>query len=292
MRIGEARLQPVIELDEFPAPLALFGSDLEVATLASRAAWLFPQFVDRDSATCRLSQHAWLIELAGTRILVDPCVGEGRHRPDIPFYHMIASPMLDRLAALGCAPEDVDYVFCTHLHVDHVGWNTRRVDGRYVPTFPNARYLFSRAEDAYWRRDLDGGLGPEDGFNAGIYRECVQPVIAAGLADLIEDGAQVVPGLRLIDAPGHTVGHMAGVLESGGEGAVLAGDAIHHPIQALFPEADIGHFGSALTWATRRRLLDLCADRDYWLAPAHFRAPHVCKVRRTGDGYDLVWPAG
>ena len=289
MRIGQATLRPVLESVEFSVPLQAFISDIGPADIAPHADWLYPQHLHPDTGHCRMSLHAWLIEANGKRILVDPCVGHQRHRPTVPIFHMLDSPFLERLAALGVAPEQIDYVFCTHLHVDHVGWNTRLHDGSHVPTFPNARYLFSRAEDDYWRSDMQGGLGAADVFNAGVYAECVQPVIAAGLADRIDAGTRIADCLTLIDAPGHTIGHLAGLLESAGEGAVLAGDAVHHPLQVVFPKGEVSAYDPAQALATRRRLYDLCVNKDYWLAPAHFRAPHLCKLRKEGESYRVEW---
>ena len=288
MRIGHIVMRPVVEIDEIRMPPRTFISDITAAEIAAHADMLCPQFIDEQDNSCRLSQHAWLIEVEGKKILVDPCVGHQRHRPALPFYHLIDSPLIDRLEALGAPPESIDYVFCTHLHLDHVGWNTRLQDGRYVPTFPNARYLFSSAEDRYWRREMTGELTSE-AFNAGVYAECIEPVLAAGLADLVEPGMRIADCLTLIDAAGHTIGHMAGILESAGAGAVLAGDAIHHPIQVLFPERRVHAFDEDKALATRLHLLDLCAEKDYWLAPAHFRAPHACKIRKADGCYAMLW---
>ncbi len=290
MRIGEAVMRPVVEIDRLTLPPQMFFDDITPADAAPHMDWLHPRFYDRGTHQCYLSQHAWLIEVGGKRILVDPCVGHQRHRPALSFYDMLDSPFLERLSALGVEPESIDYVFCTHLHLDHVGWNTRLQDGRWVPTFPNARYIFSRADDAFWRADAAGQPGEALAFNAGVYDECIRPVIAAGLVDLVEAGARIAGCITLIDAPGHTIGHMAGLLESGGAGAVLAGDALHHPLQAVYPDRPIHADNREQARLSRHLLLGLCADRDYWLAPAHFCAPHVCKVRREGAGYRIEWP--
>jgi glyoxylase-like metal-dependent hydrolase (beta-lactamase superfamily II) len=164
------------------------------------------------------------------------------------------------------------------------------VDGCYVPTFPNARYLLPRAEDDFWKLDLEGKLPGIHAFNTGIYVECVLPVIEAGLADFVEEGDAVAGCMRLIDTPGHTPGHMGGVLESGGEGAVLCGDAIHHPIHVIHPERAGPQFDSDQAGRSRRMILDLCAETDYWLAPGHFQPPHVCKVRNASEGCRIDWP--
>ncbi|MCB2079494.1 MAG: MBL fold metallo-hydrolase [Novosphingobium sp.] len=290
MQIGEATMRPVIEQERVAFPATVCMTELTADDIAPHASWLHPHHIDPASGDLQMSHHAWLLEVNGKRIVVDPCVGNGRHRPGVAAYDMLDTPWLERLKVLGAAPESIDYVFCTHLHVDHVGWNVRAKDGRMVPTFPNARYLIPRVENEFWSLDLKGELPGFHVFNSGIYAECILPVIEAGLADFVEEGALIAECLRLIDAAGHTPGHMAAVLESVGEGAVLCGDAIHHPIQVLYPERDGPQYDSPQAGRTRRKLLDLCADRDYWLAPGHFMAPHVCKVRREGAGYAMEWP--
>lgn len=290
MRVGSAILHPIIEFEALEFPPETFLEDYKPADLDPHADWLCPHHFNPQAGTCILSQHAWLIEVDGARILVDPCVGDQRNRPETPWYHRQHSPMLERLEAMGAPPESIDIVFCTHLHLDHVGWNTRLSDGRWVPTFPNARYIFSPVENEYWRRDLNGELLEWEKFNVGVYAECVLPVIEAGLADMAGPGARIGGCITLLDAAGHTAGHMAGVLESLGQGVVLAGDAIHHPLQVLYPDRPVAATDPVAAHATRHRLLTLCAEKDYWLAPGHFRAPHVCKVRRTGEGYVMDWP--
>jgi glyoxylase-like metal-dependent hydrolase (beta-lactamase superfamily II) len=290
MRIGDAVMRPVVEQEAVLFPPQMCFSDYTAEDLQPHAHWLCPHHVDSASGWVKMSHHAWLIEINGKRILVDPCVGNGRSRPEMPFYDRLETPWLERLAVLGATPESIDYVFCTHLHVDHVGWNTRLVDGRMVPTFPNARYLIPRVENAFWSLDLEGKLPGFEVFNTGIYAECVLPVIEAGQADLVGEGHRIAECISLIDAPGHTIGHMAGVLESAGEGAVLCGDAIHHPLEVLYPHRHTVQHDAVRNEASVRMLLDLCAAKDYWLAPQHFMAPHICKVRKQGGAYQMEWP--
>jgi len=292
MHVGEARMRPVVEQASVEFPPGVCYDDAAPADYADDASWLYPRFINPDNQLLKFSHHAWLIEAGGKRILVDPCVGNFRDRPGADFYHMLDTPWLERLAALGAEPESIDYVFCTHLHVDHVGWNTRLEDGRYVPTFPNARYLLPRAEDEFWKLDLEGKLPGFHVFNSGIYAECVLPVIEAGLADFVEEGDAVAGCMRLIDTPGHTIGHMGGVLESAGDGAVLCGDAIHHPIHVIHPDRPGPQHDWEQAGRTRRMILELCADTGYWLAPGHFQPPHVCKIRRDGERYRMDWPSG
>lgn len=289
MRIGQATMRPVVEQEAVLFPPTMCFLDYTPADLEPYADELCPRHVDPESGQVKMSHHAWLIEANGKRILVDPCVGNGRSRPGMPFYDMLDIPWLERLGALGAHPESIDYVFCTHLHVDHVGWNTRLVDGRMVPTFPNARYLLPRVENDFWRLDLEGKLPGFEVFNTGVYAECVLPVIEAGLAELVDAGHRIAGCISLVDAPGHTIGHMAGILESAGEGAVLCGDAIHHPLEVLYPHRHGPQRDPVQAEASLRMLLDLCATKDYWLAPQHFMPPHVCKIRQQGGAYRMEW---
>jgi glyoxylase-like metal-dependent hydrolase (beta-lactamase superfamily II) len=290
LQVGDAVMRPIFEIDEIRMPFETFLDNTTADEIRRCAQSLMPHYIDPESYACRLSQHAWLIEANGSRIVVDPCVGHQRHRPALPFYHQISSPLLDNLRNVGVQPEDVDFVFCTHLHLDHVGWNTRLDDGRYVPTFPNARYLFSAAEEAYWRRDLTGELSEEDAYyNGGVFVECILPIQQAGLAQLAKAGTRIAECLTIIDTPGHTIGHLAGLLESRGEGAVLAGDAIHHPLQVVFHDRPSHAYDVAQAHASRIKLLELCADKGYWLAPAHFRAPHVCRIAKENGRFRLQW---
>lgn len=289
MHIGSVTMRAIVEIDALETPPEFFVGDITPEEAARHGQALGPRFFDMDRGLCRVSQHAWLIEADGCRILVDPCVGHQRNRPSMPMFHQIDSPLLDRLALLGVAPESIDYVFCTHLHLDHVGWNTRLQDGRFVPTFPNARYLFSRTENDYWHSQKSQML-PGEEYNAGVYAECIEPVIEAGLATYAEPGVRLANCLTLIEAPGHTIGHMAGLLESEGEGVVLAGDIVHHPLQVILPERPFLAYDQQQAIATRLDLLNLCALRDYWLAPAHFCAPHACKIRKNESGYEMIWP--
>jgi len=292
MKIGTAQMRPVVETAITPFASSSFLNELSADDIAPHAEWLNRGHIVRQTGELILSHHSWLVEVNGKRILIDPCVGNGRNRPLLPVYHQLDTPWIQRLEALGTTPEEIDYVFCTHLHVDHVGWNTHLVNGRWVPTFPNARYLLPRGENDYWRRDLDGLLKRAEAFNMGIYAECVQPVIEAGLADMVDAGHRCADALRLIDAPGHTAGHMGAVLESSGEGAVFCGDAIHHPLQVIYPDRAGFAFNPQQACSTRRMLLDLCIDKDYWLAPGHFIAPHVCKISRNGESYAMHWAEG
>jgi glyoxylase-like metal-dependent hydrolase (beta-lactamase superfamily II) len=213
-------------------------------------------------------------------VVVDPCVGNGRPLPDFPLFDRLDTPFIERFAATGIKPEDVAAVFCTHLHSDHCGWNTVLRDGRYVPTFPKARYFMAQREFDRWdSRRPDYSSVPA---NDGVFERSVLPVLEAGLAELIEGGHRISPSLEAEAAHGHTLGHTALHLRSAGREAWFTGDAFHHPIELIHPEIDAGTCDDfAQTLPTRRRLVQQLVDSGGLVIPAHFAEPHVGFVREV-----------
>lgn len=238
------------------------------------------------SAKVMSSMHSWLVRTGDHTILIDTGCGNHKRRalPLFQRFHMLDLPFLANLAALGVQPDDVDLVICTHLHVDHVGWNTQLVDGRWIPTFPKARYIFGRAEFDHWRAPEAGlALMPENG---DVIADSVMPVVEAGQAEFIGDGDRILPGLEVEAAPGHTAGQLMVKLTSGTEAMVFSGDCIHQPMQVYRPDWNSRFCeDAAVARATRRRLLEYCADRRALIMPAHFGAPHTGFVQRAGSGW-------
>lgn len=229
----------------------------------------------------RLSSHALLVDAPGLRLVVDTCVGNDRAREFI-CAEPLRTDFLDRMRTLGWAPESVEAVLCTHLHVDHVGWNTRLVDGVFTPTFPNARYCFARAEFEHF-------MSAPAGEAAVVAADSIAPIIKAGLAHLVEPTHRFTPEISLLPTPGHTIGHVSVLIESDGERAVITGDAIHHPCQMAHPDwLTPWEFDRAQALATRRALLDDLADRGTRLIGTHFPAPTAGWVTRAGDVYAFV----
>ena len=227
-----------------------------------------------------------LILLNGRTILVDTCVGEAKERPELTAFHQRrGSGFLQRLAAAGGRAEDIDTVFCTHLHVDHVGWNTQKADGRWLPTFPHARYLFGRLELADWMARRAAGTPPP--FHLASLDDSVIPIVEAGLADLVDDGFELAPELVLTQLPGHTAGQMGLRIDRDDCRAIFCGDAIHSPVQLLQPDISTASCvdGQAAA-ATRRALLKEATESGRVVAPAHFRGRRFCRVRRQGAGFD------
>lgn len=286
MKIGTISAHPILEIDclQFPYTMLLDTQDHEA--MQRQEGWNRPEHVDPASGHLRLSTHSWLLDTGKHRILVDPCVGNYKPRRVFEAYNMLDTPYLDRLRGAGAQPEDIDFVFCTHLHVDHCGWNTQLVDGEWVPTFPNARYLFSQRDHDYWKvRDtLETANETHLEVNVGVFADSVQPVIAAGQAMLLEGAMTIADCLHIEPGYGHTVGHLIATLRSQGDGALFAGDALHHPVQIYHPDWNTN--SSALpeeARKTRRYLLSKCADENLWLAAAHFMAPHMLRIVRDGN---------
>lgn len=222
-KVGDIKVTKVVE-HELPIPLNGLLEE-PPADAAEKYPWLAPDFLDAEG-NALLSIHGLVIDTGERRILVDTCVGENRE--DLPLPPPGVN-FISALAAAGYTIDDIDTILCTHLHFDHVGWNTHLVDGAWVPTFPNARYLFARIEWEHWQVTEGGYINVND---------TVRPVVEVGLADLVETDHVVCEQVRLVPTPGHTPGHVSVVIESGSERAVITGDMAHHPIQ--FAEPDLG----------------------------------------------------
>lgn len=273
-RLGTAEVHRVEEIS-LPHPIAMFGASDEL--LEREAHWLKPNWMDADG-NWQMFVQSWIVIVDDRVVVVDPCVGNGRSLPAFPIFENLDTPFIERFCATGVRPEDVDAVFCTHLHSDHCGWNTMLRDGRYVPTFPKARYYMSQREIERWDPRLPGYRHVPE--NAGIFENSVLPILEAGLAERIGDRHAISPSLEAELANGHTLGHTALHLTSGGRNACFAGDAFHHPLELIYPELD-EHTPEdyALTVATRKRLIDRFIELETLVIPAHFAAPHAGYVR-------------
>ncbi|GAA5061674.1 glyoxylase-like metal-dependent hydrolase (beta-lactamase superfamily II) [Thermocatellispora tengchongensis] len=244
--------------------------------------WLRPDFADADGVL-RLTTHSFAVTAGGLRVLVDTGIGNGKTRAN-PAWHDLDTPYLSRLAAAGHAPEDIDLVVLTHLHTDHVGWNTRADGTGWTPTFPNARYVTARAEWDYWASaDLDEP-------RRAMFRDSVHPIRDAGLLDLADvppQGVELAPGVRLLPTPGHTPGHVAVALGDGA--AVITGDCVHHPVQLRHPAiTSCVDIDPRQAVESRRRLLASLAGTGTLLLGSHFPAPTGGLVERDGESFRLV----
>jgi glyoxylase-like metal-dependent hydrolase (beta-lactamase superfamily II) len=227
-----------------------------------------------------MSIHALIVETPDRRIIVDTCLGNDKQRA-IPGWHMRTGPFLDDIAAAGYPRESIDTVLCTHLHVDHVGWNTMLVDGKWVPTFPKARYLIGRKEFDHWQ-----GHGPANARGDDPFSDSVKPVFDAGLVDFVESDHAICPEIRLEPTPGHTPGHVSVRISSKGEEGLITGDVMHHPCQMAHPEwASAADSDADRARITRLSLLDRCAGAPLLVIGTHFAGPTAGRVVRDGRVY-------
>ncbi len=265
--------------------------NIERRMLQEQWAWLVPDFYYPDLDRLRTSVHSWVVQTGRHNVLIDACVGNHKHRPAVESFHMRNAPWLERLATVGLRPEDIDVVFCTHLHADHIGWNTRLQNGRWVPTFTKARYLFGRTEFSRWD-DRRPDYQPT-ALNEGAFEDSILPVLEAGLVELIDDGHEIEPGLCVEASPGHTPGHACARLRVGDQEALFTGDILHHPIQVHYPEVcSVFDDDSQQALRTRQRILEASVDRDTRLFPTHFAQPSACRVISGPNGrFAIDWAA-
>ena len=267
---GSATVSRVIDLDPFALPLTFLFPNATIEALAPERDTLAGTHVDWPNAAILLAVQSHLIRFAGKMILIDACVGEHKPRPVRPEWHQRkATSYLARLAAAGCTPDDVDIVMCTHLHADHVGWNTRLESGHWVPTFKKARYLMNQIEIDY--RAGEAAARPE--ADHGSFKDSVLPVIERGLFKAVAAGDEIVDGGRILALPGHAPGQIGLELAADtNERLVFCGDAIHSPVQVFQPgwSSAFCH-NSALAITTRRALLERAAAENLRLLPGHLR---------------------
>ncbi|MFH9412624.1 MBL fold metallo-hydrolase [Streptomyces rochei] len=281
--VGDTTVHRIDEILLPPAtgPWLLPGATPEVVT---RQDWLRPDFAD-DDGVLRLGSHSFALTTGGLRVVVDTGIGNGKTRAN-PAWHDLRTDYPLRLTAAGFPPDTVDLVILTHLHTDHVGWNTTRTDDGWVPTFPNARYVVSRAERDFW-----AGYAMDEPRRQ-MFRDSVHPVEDAGLLDAVEvpaEGTDLAPGLRLLPTPGHTPGHVAVRVGGPGGGALVTGDCVHHPVQLAHPElGSCVDIDPALAASTRRSLLASLAGTDTLVLGTHFPPPTAGRVVAAGDAYRLA----
>jgi glyoxylase-like metal-dependent hydrolase (beta-lactamase superfamily II) len=278
-QVGGIKVVKVVE-DQDVWPGSRLMDEMTPDNVLREAQWLVPTFAN-ERGRVLMSFHALLLESAGMRILVDTCVGNDKPRAN-PLYDRKHTNFLIDLEAAGYPPESIDRVICTHLHIDHIGWNTVQKDGRWVPTFPRARYLFNREEVEHWTR-----LGEEGNVPVRTQMEdSVRPVIDAGLVDFVPYGASITPEVSIMGTPGHTPGHMSVRLQSQGRHALISGDLLHHPIQCAHPEWKCRFdTDQDQACATRWSFLRECAESKVLLFGTHFLTPSAGRVERRGEAF-------
>lgn len=221
-RVGDVTVTKIVEIESTGGTRFILPQ--AAPDVVKEIGWLIPRYATPEGKL-RMSIHALVVETPSRRIVVDTCLGNGKQNRHIPVWNNLDTPFLFKLKEAGYAPETIDTVLCTHLHVDHVGWNTRLSGNEWVPTFPNARYLFGKTEFDFWR-DFE-----ESAEQRAVFADSIQPVVAAGLADLIPGNHQVCEEISTLPTPGHSPGHLSVRIRSRNEEAMLLGDVAHHPCQ-------------------------------------------------------------
>jgi glyoxylase-like metal-dependent hydrolase (beta-lactamase superfamily II) len=282
-RVGDFEVHRIAEFEgAFIAPEVFFpGFDPEV--LRANPDMAGPRLIDPASGKLVFSFHCFVVKTAHHTILIDSCLGNDKERPTRPQFHRLQTPFLAELAQAGVRAEDVDYVMCTHLHWDHVGWNTRLENGRWVPTFPNARYVMARREFEHWKAVQERG---EDSPHRLAFEDSVLPVVRTGQAVLVDDDYALEDGLWFESAPGHTPGNVVIHARCGNDRAVFLGDVLHHQLQLAKPEwSTLACSDPELSRSTRMRLIEEYAEAGTRLLPAHFPAPTTGRIVRRGAAY-------
>ena len=277
-QIGDIKITRIVELEVTGGSLFILPDATRDAALPIR--WLAPHFMD-EKGNLTMSIHALVLETGGRCILVDTCLGNDKKR-DLPGWNMRQGPFLEDLASAGYPRESIDQVLCTHLHVDHVGWNTMLVDGKWIPTFPNARYLMGREEWAHWDKQA------MEGQYKAVIDDSVRPIVEADLVDLVETTHALSPEISLVPTPGHTPGHVSVRIVSKGEEALITGDFLHHPCQMARPDwCSPADSDSAQALATRLAMFEKLADRPILVIGTHFATPTAGHLVRDGEAYRL-----
>ena len=280
---GDLTIHRIVESTGPIMPVQQMLPDLTDEMLAENRAWLAPAALTQDDRPILVFQ-SYVVRTPHHNILIDSCVGNGKTLPHMPDWHQLQGRQYEHaLQATGLRFEDIDYVFCTHLHADHVGWNTRLVNGKWAPTFPNARYVFSAAEVRHWETAFAQA-------QIAVFQESVLPVLEAGRADLVADNAAIGDHVRLLPTPGHTPHHVAVLLGKGRDEAAFAGDVLHSPLQWRYPDLHsiIDRNGAAAAAVSRRNFLEQFAETATLCCFAHTPAPSAGLVRRLGTGFTCV----
>jgi glyoxylase-like metal-dependent hydrolase (beta-lactamase superfamily II) len=277
---GGLTIHRIIEQETTFLPALEMLPALSPERLAENRAWMRRSSALDAEDGLILCFQSYIVETPHHTILVDSCIGNDKPRPTRPKWNMKTDDTFLRgLAGAGFSPDDIDFVMCTHLHVDHVGWNTRLENGRWVPTFPNARYVFARNEFDYWTEQNAKAAVPPFG-------DSVLPVVEAGMADIVREDFQIGDYARILPTPGHTPGHVAFTFGKDSDDAVISGDLMHSPLQARYPELSMKFdVDQARAATTRREFLERYCETETLCCTAHFPSPSAGKIQRWGDGF-------
>jgi glyoxylase-like metal-dependent hydrolase (beta-lactamase superfamily II) len=278
--VGDLTIHRIIEQETTFLPALEMLPGLTPEVLAENRSWMREASAIDVSDVLILCFQSYIVKTPHHTILVDSCIGNDKPRPLRPKWNMKADTTYMRgLATAGFSVDDIDYVMCTHLHVDHVGWNTRLEGDRWVPTFPNARYIFGKSEFDYWTEQHAKTPVPP-------FADSVLPVVEAKRAEIVRDDYEIGDHVRILATPGHTPGHVAFTFGRGKDSAVVSGDLMHSPLQARYPELSAKFdVDQAQAAATRRSFLERYCDTDTLCCTAHFPSPSAGRIQRWGEGF-------
>ena len=285
IKVGEITIHRVVEQEApFFAALEFFPT-LTPELLEENLSWLQPKYIDPATGKLVLCVQSYIVRTPHHNILINSCVGNHKPRPTRPFWNMLDSDRYEKnLAATGLGVGDIDYVMCTHLHTDHVGWNTRLENGRWVPTFPKAKYLFADRELAHWTEQEE-----KDPANHPWITDSVLPIMAARRAEVVKSDHRLNELVELIPTPGHTIDHYSVHVGKAGQDALITGDMIHSPLQARYPELGMrADYDSRQAGESRRKVFDRFCDSATLMCMAHFPSPSMGRLARWEEGYKFT----
>lgn len=282
IQIGDITIHRVIEQEApFFDPLTFFPT-LKKEVWEENLTWLKPRYVDPQTGKLMLCIQSYLVQTPHHNILIDSCVGNHKPRPTRPFWNMMNTDRFEKgLAATGLGVGDIDFVMCTHLHTDHVGWNTRLDNGRWVPTFPKAKYVFADRELAHWTQ-----RHKENPETYPWITDSVLPIVEAKRTEMVKSDHALNDLVQLIPTPGHSFDHYSVQVGKRGQDALITGDMIHSPIQARYPELGMmADFDSKQAGESRRKIFGRFCDTSTLMCTAHFPSPSTGRVTRWDDGF-------
>ena len=279
--MGDITIHRVVEQEQPVFVAKEFFPSLSPELMQENLSWLTPKFIDA-SGNLVLCIQSYVVKTPQHTILIDTCVGNHKERPTRPFWHQLTSDRYEKnLAAAGVGVGDIDYVMCTHLHPDHVGWNTRLDNGRWVPTFPKAKYLFADRELEFWaQKEKDNPAG------FPWITDSVLPIVQAKRVELVKSDHRLNELIELIPTPGHSIDHFSVLAGKAGQDAFFTGDMIHSPIQARYPELGMfADYDSKQAGVSRRTVLERFCDTSTLMCMAHFPSPSMGRIARWGEGF-------
>ena len=291
LKLGDYSVGRIAELEfpAFPAREFLPAATDEIVAEAKR---LLPGRITHDGKVV-MSFHSFVLRTGRHTILIDTCCGADKPRPGREQFNTGKKDFIGGLAALGVKPEEVTHVMCTHLHWDHVGWNTRLLNGQWVPTFPNARYVMAKREYDHWNGVYEKARGKTDNIHAMSFEDSVLPIMRAEKAVLVADDYELDHGISLEPCHGHSPGHVVVNVAAGGQKGVFIGDVIHHPMQILFPSLSCrADFDMDASRVSRTALIEKHADAGTIVMPQHFATPSCGRIRRQGESFSFDFVQG